>query len=83
MLASLARRGARVTYHDPLVDQIVLGGSPQSSIPLTPERLRDQDLVLVLVPQQGVDWEVIAREAPLIFDCCNVLGKRNDKITRL
>ena len=50
---------------------------------MTPELLHKQDLVIVLVEQEGVDHQVIGAEAPLVFDCCNALGKRNGKVVRL
>jgi UDP-N-acetyl-D-glucosamine dehydrogenase len=83
IMADLAGRGTRVTYHDPLVAEIRTGGRTQRSARMTPERLRDADLVLILTPQVGVDWRLVEREARLVFDCCNALGKRNGKVVRL
>ncbi len=83
VLGKLLKRGADVSYHDPLVGDVTVEGRRLQSVALAPERLRRQDLVLVLVRQEGVEWEIVARDAPLIFDCCNALGKRNHKVTRL
>ena len=83
VLATLQQRRANVTYHDPLVPETIFGGQTYRSKPLTNEMLRSQDLVVVLVPQTGVDWEMLEREAPMILDCCNAFGKKNDKVTRL
>jgi UDP-N-acetyl-D-glucosamine dehydrogenase len=83
IMAELAGRGTRVTYHDPLVPEIRIEGRTQRSARMTPERLRAADLVLILTPQVSVDWRLVEREARLVFDCCNALGKRNGKVVRL
>jgi len=75
VLASLLLRGADVAYHDPLVPEVDVGGTHLTSQPLTPELLGEQDLVVVLIPQLGVDWNLVA-DAPLVLDCCNALGGR-------
>jgi nucleotide sugar dehydrogenase len=83
VLSTLQQRGAHTEFHDPLVPSADFGGQGHASQPLTPELLRSQDLVVVLAPQTGVDWELIEREALMVLDCCNAFGKRNDKIVRL
>lgn len=83
VLATLILRGATVNYHDPLVPSFDVGGKPMESVTLTEDLLRDQDLVVVLVPQTGVDWELIANEAPMVLDCCNALKRRRPNIARL
>jgi nucleotide sugar dehydrogenase len=83
VLSELARRGAAVSYHDPLVPETAVNGGRLRSISLTAARLRRQDLVVVLTAQTGVDWGLIEREAPLVFDSCNAFGKRNGKVVRL
>lgn len=75
VLASLLLRGADVSYHDPLVPNLDIGGKKLTSVDLDPGFLAAQDLVVILVPQTGVDWNAVA-EAPLVFDCCNALGGR-------
>ena len=83
ILRDLAEQGAKVDYHDPLVPEIEVLGRRARSVPLTPKVLRRQDLVLVLVPQAGVDWDLVAREAPLVFDCCNALRRSGGRVVRL
>ncbi|MFN2589880.1 MAG: nucleotide sugar dehydrogenase [Actinomycetota bacterium] len=83
ILSMLARRGADVAFHDPLVPSAPFGGTEIESEPLTPETLRAADIVIVFVAQEGVDWELVAREAPLVFDACNALGRRDEHIARL
>ena len=83
ILSQLAGRGAKVSYHDPLVPEAQIGGKTLKSANLTRKMLREVDLVVIFVPQVNVEWPRIVEEAPLIFDCCNALGHRNGKVTRL
>jgi UDP-N-acetyl-D-glucosamine dehydrogenase len=75
ILASLLLRGAEVRYHDPLVPELDIGGKTLQAVDLDPSVIDDYDLVVVFVPQVGVDWNLIA-QAPLVLDCCNALGGR-------
>jgi UDP-N-acetyl-D-glucosamine dehydrogenase len=83
VLTALAERGAEISYHDPLVPTVDIGGRSFSSIGLSDGYLAGQDAVVILAPQTGVDWQSVAEEAPLILDCCNALRKKGGKISRL
>lgn len=83
VLDRLKRHGAHVAFHDPLVAQVDLDGELAASTELTPESLTEQDLVVILVAQHGVDWELIAAHAPIVLDCCNALRRKSDRIHRL
>ena len=83
LLSLLARRGAEVAFHDPLVSTLTVAGRELESLPLTPEMLAQQDLVVALIPQTDVDWKLIHREAPFIFDCCNAFRGKNGHVARL
>ena len=83
ILDALAARGARVSYHDPLVETAQIGKRRLRSKRLTQKLLGEQDLVLIFVPQSGVDWPLVAKASPLVLDCCNALRKKNGKIKRL
>lgn len=70
----LAERGARVEYHDPYVAEIVPTRQHHlrmSAVPLTKERLREADCVLLVTDHDGVDYELVAREAELVVDTRN------------
>ncbi len=82
VLSVLAERGAEVAYHDPLVPEVKLNGRTLRTTSLGKGTLAEFDVVVVLVPQEKVDWELIA-DAPLVFDCCNALGKRGPNVIRL
>ena len=83
VIARLAKQGAEVSYHDPLVPSVEVASGQINSQELTAQLLESSDLVLVLVAQHGVDWELVAAEAQLVLDCCNALRRRTDSIFRL
>ena len=83
VLDHLMKQGATVSFHDPLVAGSILNGKPAQSVPLTRETLAAQDIVVVFVPQTGVDWEMVATESPVLLDCCNALRRTTPTIHRL
>jgi len=72
VLDRLARRGAAVSYHDPLVAHVGLRESQLDSRPLTEEVLEDQDCVVVLTAHPGLDVRMVVRCAALVFDARGV-----------
>jgi UDP-N-acetyl-D-glucosamine dehydrogenase len=83
VMAGLRKRGAQISYHDPLVPEVELEGGKIRSIALDERTLGGQDIVVILIPQTDVDWGLIERSAPLTFDCCNVLTVRSPRHHRL
>jgi UDP-N-acetyl-D-glucosamine dehydrogenase len=83
ILAILAHRGAVVSFHDPLVAWLQTSNGVFASSPLTLDVLREQDLVVALIPQQDVEWQLVLTEASLILDCCNALKGRKPHVARL
>jgi len=47
------------------------------SVPLTPETLKQYDLVLVSTAHAAFDWEMIARNSKLIVDTRDALRKHH------
>jgi nucleotide sugar dehydrogenase len=82
VLEGLKKRGANVEYHDPLVGETTVAGGRMESVEINETVIKDYDLVVVLVPQHGIDWDVMAM-APCVLDCCNALGKRGGNVVRL
>ncbi|MBI4493523.1 MAG: nucleotide sugar dehydrogenase [Chloroflexi bacterium] len=68
VLEELARRGAEVSYHDPLIGSVSVAGERYESQPLHPEALRAQDCVVILTPHSSVDYHAVVEHAPLVVD---------------
>ena len=82
ILEKLKSRGAKVSYHDPLVPSLELGDIRMTSSGLHPDLLNAQDLAIAFVPQHDVDWEAIARHCEMTLDCCNAFGRKSETIVR-
>jgi UDP-N-acetyl-D-glucosamine dehydrogenase len=77
VLATLERKGARLTYHDPYVPSLVAGEWPGpqdlASIPLSAETLAAADCVVILTDHRVFDYDLIRTRAPLIVDSRNAI----------
>jgi UDP-N-acetyl-D-glucosamine dehydrogenase len=84
VLEKLAERGAVVSYHDPLVPQVVLGELVLQSMPLDDETVRSQDCVVILTAHEGIDVQALVNGASLVFDTRGVtLGIDAPTVVRL
>jgi len=74
ILETLARKGAEVAYHDPLVPAVQVGATTLASIAWSAADLGRRDVVLIVTPHDGYDWKAIVRDARLVVDTRNATG---------
>lgn len=74
----LLAQGAKISYHDPYVPTFAVGGDvfrPErlalTSLPLTEATLADSDCVVIVTGHHSLDYDWVARNAPLVVDSCN------------
>ena len=82
----LAREGAEVSYHDPLVPGFEEHGLKMSSVPLTKAALAAADLVVIATDHSTLDYTWIVENTAHVFDTRNAtrkVAKGRDKITLL
>jgi len=79
----LQEEGAAVSYSDPYNPELKLDHGHLRSLSLTPENLRGFDCVVVVADHRAFDYDLIAREAPLIVDCRNALPKGTGKVVKI
>lgn len=77
----LRSEGALVEYHDPHVEALRKLGL--ESRPLTAEELRAHDVTVVVTAHDGIDWDAVAREAPMVVDLRNVVPDTGGSVWRL
>ena len=76
----LEREGAQVTYFDPWVKEYKHKGQTRQSIPaLTEEVLKAADLVMVTTAHTNVDYEMVQKNAALVFDIKNAMKNVQDR----
>lgn len=69
---------ATVDYHDPYVPELDIGNATYESVPLTDDRLRTADCVVVVTDHSTLDIDRIVDEASLVFDTRNATSHRDD-----
>ena len=80
----LADREAVLSYHDPYIPEINEASLTLRGVPLTPEILAVQDLVIITTAHTNVDYQVVVDHASLILDTRNATkGIESSKIARL
>jgi UDP-N-acetyl-D-glucosamine dehydrogenase len=86
ILAQLGAKGADVTYADPWVSSVVVGGEEMKAVELTDSRLADADCVLILADHAAFDYGRVVAEARLVVDARNAtwgLEAPHGRIVRL
>lgn len=83
VMSLLDARGADVTFHDPLVERLEIRDETWTSVRLHREILAEQDVVVILIKQPSVDWNLVTQESRTILDCCNALGRNEGSVSRL
>jgi UDP-N-acetyl-D-glucosamine dehydrogenase len=82
----LQEKGAVVSYHDPYVPHIHHDDWEFFSVPDVMEEVKKSDLVAIITNHSAYDYAAILKEARLIFDARNALGKLakgSDKVFKL
>ncbi|HEY8062861.1 MAG TPA: nucleotide sugar dehydrogenase [Gemmatimonadales bacterium] len=74
ILVLLHQYGAAVEYHDPYVARFSEGGHDYKSVPLTEQKLRDVDAVLIVTDHASIDWQLVKRASKLIVDTRHVIA---------
>jgi nucleotide sugar dehydrogenase len=83
VLEHLAASGARVSFHDPLVQRVELAGRTLRSRPLSASVLGQQDCVALLTAHSSIDFADVVRRSPLVFDARGVTRGSRRNVVRL
>ena len=76
VIEELEHEGAQVTFFDPWVKEYKYKGQVRQSIPqLNEQVLREADLVMVTTAHTNVDYEMVQKNAALVFDTKNAMKK--------
>jgi UDP-N-acetyl-D-glucosamine dehydrogenase len=79
----LAEDGAVVSYHDPFVPKVSVGGRTWKGRPLTDAELKGADCVLILTAHAGIDYARVCRLARRVFDARNATRGLKGRVERL
>jgi UDP-N-acetyl-D-glucosamine dehydrogenase len=76
VMDALRRRGALLSFSDPYIDSISVGGQALDGIDITQRAIAGVDCVAVLTPHRAFDFDWIADHAQIVFDARNAYGPR-------
>ncbi len=71
----LEERGAKVDFHDPWVAMFREDGQVREGVPLTSERLRQSDAVVIVTDHSRVDYQAVVDHASLVIDTRNATAR--------
>jgi UDP-N-acetyl-D-glucosamine dehydrogenase len=74
IIEMLAGHKADISFNDPYIPRLEYNGLKLKSMELTPELLREQDLVVIITDHSSYKWTEIIENAKLILDTRNGLG---------
>lgn len=67
----LRKNGAQLSYNDPCIPNFSYKGTAYTSVDVTPEVLKEADLVILLTMHTVYDYDFIQEHAQMIFDTKN------------
>ena len=71
VMEHLRKNGAQLSYNDPCIPSFSYKGTAYTSVDVTPEVLREADLVILLTMHTVYDYDFIQEHAQMIFDTKN------------
>jgi UDP-N-acetyl-D-glucosamine dehydrogenase len=84
VITLLRQGGAEVSYHDPYVPKVELGGETFKSIKLTDAAVKGADCVAIMTHHKDIDYARVIRVARRVFDARNATkGLARPNVTRL
>ena len=80
VIEELEKVGADISYYDPWVPEYHKGGKTVQGLKaLTSEIIRTFDIVMITTAHTNVDYEMVQKNAKVIFDTKNVMKNLKDK----
>ncbi len=76
VLEEALSRGASVSYHDPVMPSVAVGGSLFESVVLDPRTVASADAVVLLTPHTTIDYDRVVCSARLVIDTHSGLHPR-------
>jgi UDP-N-acetyl-D-glucosamine dehydrogenase len=67
----LRSHGVRVSYHDPLAPELLVGDTLMTSIDLAAGALTHFDCAIIVTDHDAMDYDRLVRETPLVIDTRN------------
>ena len=84
VIEKLEEEKAIISYYDPYIQKFINNGKEYKSLnKLTAEELEEKDIIIITTDHSAVDYEMIIKNAKIVFDTRNVIKFKNKKIEKL
>lgn len=84
IIKKLEEENAVVSYYDPYIPKFVNNGKKYKSLKeLKAEEIKEKDIIIITTDHSAVDYEMIIKNAKIVFDTRNVIKFKNKKIEKL
>lgn len=86
IIENLQKKNARVSYCDPYIPKLEIGGIHTKASKLASAVIKKQDIVVIVADHAGLDYKMIAKNAELVFDTRCVfehLGIKGGNVVKL
>lgn len=83
IMEEVINKGGLITYHDPFIPMISIGGKPLKSVELTENQLQQADCVIITTNHSAFSPEFIEKNSRLIVDLRNLIKKPSEKVYKL
>jgi len=71
----LLRAGVKVSYYDPYVDELTVGGITLHATELTVRNMKQVDCTLILTDHSSIPYEFLVAQSSIVIDTRNATGK--------
>ncbi|MBO9599771.1 MAG: nucleotide sugar dehydrogenase [Cohnella sp.] len=79
VISILREEGAHVSFYDPYIRKVNIGGSDIPYVPLTAEHVKAFDCVVILTDHSNVSYDLIAEHASVILDTKHAIPGGSDR----
>jgi UDP-N-acetyl-D-glucosamine dehydrogenase len=79
IVALLDKKGALVSYHDPLLPYLKMDNIDLKSVKLDIQTLKKADCVVIITDHSDVDYGLVAKNAKIVIDTRNTLKDVKDR----
>jgi UDP-N-acetyl-D-glucosamine dehydrogenase len=84
IIKKLEEENALVSYYDSYIPEFVNNGKEYKSLKeLTKEELKEKDIVIIITDHTVVNYEMIVKNAQIVFDTRNVIKDKKENVEKL
>ncbi len=84
IIKKLEEENAVVSYYDPYIPEFANNGKKYKSLKeLKGKEIKEKDIVIIITDHSTINYEVVVKNAKIVFDTRNVIKFKNEKVEKL